>query len=434
MADVESQPASLPKGRLAENIIWLTSLQALNYLLPMATVPYLIRVLGAANYGVMAFAVTFAQYLVILTDYGFNLSATRQVALVRNDRRELEESISAVLIIKCGLLIISLLIMLTVLAIQSRYSQYGNVMAIAFLSVVGTVLFPTWLFQGLQEMRVVTILSAIGRFVCTAAVFLTVHSRQDVGLATLWTVAGIPISGLAAWFVIWKRYGLALGMPSLKALQKALRSGFHVFISSAMGNVLINGAVLVLGLLAPMPVVGVYAAIERIAKAAVMMFAPLTQALYPRTIEHFHASYAEGKQFVIRTGAMVVGLAAVVALGLVALAKFAIVLVCGKAYAPYAPVLRVLAVWLFLGVLNNILGIQYLLASGRYRAYSTCFTIAAATTFMLLFVLVGTHSYMGAAVSVTAGEGLLTLLMAIAILQDRNMIEKLMSNQEENNW
>ena len=77
MDEENLQSVTLPKGRLAENIVWLTSLQALNYLLPMATVPYLIRVLGATEYGVMAFAVTLTQYLVILNDYGFNLSATR---------------------------------------------------------------------------------------------------------------------------------------------------------------------------------------------------------------------------------------------------------------------------------------------------------------------------------------------------------------------
>jgi len=430
MATEESQPVSLPKGRLAENIIWLTSLQALNYLLPMATVPYLIRVLGATNYGVMAFAVTFTQYLVLLTDYGFNLSATRQVALVRNDRNKLEESVSAVLVIKAALLIVSVLIMAVVLAVPSRYSQYGTVMAIAFLSVVGTVLFPTWLFQGLQDMRVVTLLSTVGRLVCTSAIFLTVRSRQDVALATLWTVSAIPISGVTAWFVIRRRYKLALGLPSRQALQTALASGFHVFLSSAMGGVLINGAVLVLSLMTPMHVVGVYAAIERIAKAAVMMFAPLTQALYPRTVEHFHTSYAEGKRFVMRTGAMVVGLAAAVSLILVALARPVILLICGSAFVPYAPVLRVLAVWLFIGVLNNILGIQYLLASGRYRVYSTCFTAAALTTFVLLFVLVRKYSYMGAAVSVTVGEILLTLLMIIVALKSQESPEEFELSRE----
>jgi len=415
MSSTERQPKNLPKGGLGENVIWLTSLQAMNYLLPMATVPYLIRVLGANSYGILSFAVTLSQYFVVLTDYGFNLSATRKIALVRDDRSSLEETVSAVLLIKIGLLAVSAVIVLGFMFVIPKYTPYWKVIAVAFLSVVGSVAFPVWLFQGLQDMRSVMLLSTLGRFFCTGAIFLTVHGSHDVVAATMWTVAGYPVAGMAAWWVIRRSYRLALRVPSMHTIRDAFSSGFHVFVSSVMSNVLINGAVLVMGFTVSMSTVGTYAAIEKIAKAAVMAFAPLTQALYPRTVEHFSRSYREGRLFVVKSGAIVIVLAIAAAFVLFCGAKLAITLVCGRTYAPYYPVLQVLAAWLFFGVLNNILGIQYLLGSGRYRTYSGCFTVSAAMTFLFLFLLVPTHSYMGAAVSVTAGEALLTVLMTVMI-------------------
>jgi len=234
----------------------------------------------------------------------------------------------------------------------------------------------------------------------------------------MWTVAGFPVAGVAAWFVIRRSYRLQLRKPSMKSVREALNSGLHVFISSVMSNALINGAVLVMGFTVAMPIVGTYAAIEKIAKAAVMAFAPLTLALYPLSVEHFGRDHRNGTQFVVRSGAVVIGLATAVALLLVAGAKPAIALVCGPGYAQYYPVLQVLAIWLFLGVLNNILGVQYLLASGRYRAYSGCFTISVGITFLLLFLLVPARPYMGAALSITLGEAMLTILMAVMIGQD----------------
>lgn len=408
----------LPKGRLGENVIWLTSLQAMNYILPMATVPYLIRVLGANSYGVLSFAVILSQYFVVLTDYGFNLSATRTVALVRNDRRSLEETVSAVLLIKVGLLAVSAVLATGVLLLVPKYNPYWQVIAVAFLSVVGSVAFPVWLFQGLQDMRSIMLLTILGRIFCTAAIFITVHGSQDVVFATLWTVAGYPIAGIAAWWVIRRTYRLVLRVPPKQAIYDAFKSGFHVFVSSVMSNVLINGAVLVMGFTVSMSTVGTYAAIEKIAKAAVMAFAPLTQALYPRTVEHFGRGYREGRLFVVKSGAVVILLAIAATLALAGGAKLAITLVCGNAYTRYYPVLQVLAVWLFLGVLNNILGVQYLLGSGRYRAYSSCFTISAVITFLFLFLLVPKHSYMGAAISVTGGEALLTIIMTIMIAKE----------------
>lgn len=418
---------TLPKGSLGENVLWLTALQGLNYLLPLATIPYLIRVLGPKDYGVLSFSVTLSQYLVVLTDYGFNLSATRQIAVQREDRRQLEETISAVLTIKSALLLVSATLLASFVLLVPKYSSYSSALIVAFLSVLGSVAFPVWLFQGLQDMRLVTILTAVGRLICTGAIFLTVHSSRDVLPATLWTVSGFPIAGFVAWFVIHHRYRLGLRIPSRRSIREALQSGFHVFISSMMSNALINGAVLVMGFTVPLPVLGTYAAIEKIAKAGAMGFAPLTQALYPRTAEHFAEGHKQGRMFVLRSGALVLLLGVVASLSLALGAKWILGLICGHGYIQYYPVVRILAIWLFLGVLNNVLGIQYLLGSGRYRAYSVSFTISTVGTFLLLFLLVPSHPYMGAALSVTLGEALLSLLMLLMIVKGNNKIEPVLS-------
>lgn len=424
MGNSETAVNALPKGGLGENVLWLTALQALNYLLPLATVPYLIRVLGAKDYGVLAFSVTFSQYLVVLTDYGFNLSATRQIAIQREDHQKLEETISAVMAIKCVLLVISACLLLLFLLLVPRYDSYAAVLGVAFLSVMGSVAFPVWLFQGLQDMRLVTILTAIGKLICTGAIFITVHSSRDVLSATLWTVSGFPIAGVVGWFVIRHRYPLRLRLPPFRTMCEEVRSGFHVFVSSVMSNALINGAVLVMGFTMPLTVVGTYAAVEKIAKAGAMGFAPLTQALYPRTAEHFAEGHAEGRRFVLRSGLLVLLLASVASISLALSAKWVLRLICGHGYAQYDLVIHILAIWLFLGVLNNILGIQYLLGSGLYRVYSACFTVSTVGTFVFLFLFIPRNPYLGAASAVTLGEALLSLSMAFMIFRGGGKLNK----------
>lgn len=407
---------SLPKGSLRENVLWLTILQVLNYLLPLVTVPYLLRVLGAGDYGLLSFSVTLSQYLVVFTDYGFNLSATRQIALVRDCREKLEETISSVLFVKIFLLLLSTVFLFLFIELVPRYHSHAIVLVLAFLNVIGSVAFPVWLFQGLQDMRLVTTLTAVGRLLCTAALFATVHSSHDLAMATLWTTSGFPIAGFMAWFVIRKRYRLKLYWPSLQSIKNAIQSGFHVFISSVMSNALINGPVLVMGFFSPFAVVGSYAAVEKIAKAGAMGFSPLTQALYPRTAENFTLSARQGRDFVVKTGALVMLLAAIASLAMAFSSKWILQLLYGHAFGQYAWLIHILAVWLFLGVLNNILGIQYLLGSGCYRAYSVCFTLSTVATFILLIILVRRTPFLGAALSVTIGEGMLTFLMMAFII------------------
>lgn len=80
------------RQKLISNVAWLYALQGLNYVLPLAVLPYLVRVLGVERYGLLAFAQAFAQYFVILADYGFNLSATKQIARRRGNRETSPDS------------------------------------------------------------------------------------------------------------------------------------------------------------------------------------------------------------------------------------------------------------------------------------------------------------------------------------------------------
>src|SRR5512138_96708 len=80
------------RKRLVSNVFALSVLQFSYYVLPLITVPYLVRVLGAERFGLLMFAAAFNLYFVTLSDVGFDLSATRAIALCR----ERVESISEI--------------------------------------------------------------------------------------------------------------------------------------------------------------------------------------------------------------------------------------------------------------------------------------------------------------------------------------------------
>src|SRR5579863_4602273 len=65
---------------LIENITSLTLLQGLNYVVPLITLPYLVRVLHPSHFGLLAFAQGIVLYFDFLTDFGFNFSQTRAIA------------------------------------------------------------------------------------------------------------------------------------------------------------------------------------------------------------------------------------------------------------------------------------------------------------------------------------------------------------------
>jgi PST family polysaccharide transporter len=110
------------KKRFLKNFFSLAILQGLNYILPLLTLPYLIRVLGAEKFGLLAFATAIIGYFIVLTDYGFNFTATREVSLNIENNEKLNEIFSSVMIIKFMLFIISLFL-LTILVIAFEHKN-----------------------------------------------------------------------------------------------------------------------------------------------------------------------------------------------------------------------------------------------------------------------------------------------------------------------
>lgn len=110
--------------------------------------PYLVRTIGIANVGLLAFAGAVCTYFQIITDFGFNLSATRQVSINRSNKSILNEIYSSVIYIKIMLSIFCFIALLGLLEIVPQFKENKLVFILTYIGVFGQSLFPVWLFQG----------------------------------------------------------------------------------------------------------------------------------------------------------------------------------------------------------------------------------------------------------------------------------------------
>ena len=68
------------KKELLESFCSLSILNILNLILPLITLPYLVHVIGIEKYGIYSFAYAIIQYILLISTYGFNLSATKLIS------------------------------------------------------------------------------------------------------------------------------------------------------------------------------------------------------------------------------------------------------------------------------------------------------------------------------------------------------------------
>ena len=387
------------------------ALQGLNYIIPLVTLPYLVRVLGIGPFGLISVAQAFAAYFVILTDYGFNFSATRRIAQKHDDLAAVSEIFSAVITIKAAFMVFGLCIMVLILRLVPHFRPDAAVYAVNYGTVIGSVLLPTWLFQGLQDMRTIAILNGITKLASACLLFVFVHSSRDYLVAAALPPLGVLVSGIAGLWICLGRLDLHYKFPRYSQIQEQLADGFHLFVSSASITLYTNTNVFLVGLLAGNVQAGYFSAAEKVVRGVQALLGPITQAIFP----HVSAMKAQSKeralQFLRKTLQVVGAFSLVSSIGLLVFARPVALIIFGSKAAGSIPTLRWIAVLPFVVAVSNILGIQTMIPFRLDRQLSRIYITAGILSLFLSVPLIMRLGSQGAGISVTVIEVLIVLSM-----------------------
>ena len=272
--------ANMHWSKEAKDTVWLMVLQGVNYLAPLLVWPYLMIVLGAEQFGVFSFGVALAQYLMLLVDFGFNLTATKQIALAQGDTKETNRIFSATMTAKILLLAVSAIIVAVVTLIP-MYRAYRAIVWIAWLMVVGNTFSMFWLFQGLGKIRWVAIINAAMKLLILPLTFVLVTAPAHIYIAawiqsTVFLVAGIVT------VVLTRVLNLAwITRITWVEVREQLRSSWSIFLSNAATATYTSLFVVILAYFVSADEVGRYAAAEKIMRCACyLIWIPLSQAYF----------------------------------------------------------------------------------------------------------------------------------------------------------
>ena len=270
-----------PKRNLLENFLSLSALQIVSYMIPLISLPYLSRVLGVEKFGLVFFAFAFMTYFIILTDYGFGLSATREIAVNRHNKNNLSNIFSAVTCLKFIMLIASYIILLIISVFVPKINQNWLVFQLSFLMVIGNALYPVWFFQGMERMKYITFLNILAKLIFLVLIFLFVKQESDYIIVPLLNSLGFLVSGIIGMYFAIKKLGAKLYIPSLKSIKKQFKYSSDFFLSRASVSLVTNTNSFCLGLISSNIMVGYYVAAEKIYQAMQGVCNPINQALYP---------------------------------------------------------------------------------------------------------------------------------------------------------
>jgi PST family polysaccharide transporter len=399
------------RKRLIENFLSLSVLQIANYILPLITLPYLVRVLGPEKFGLIAFSQAFIGYFIILTDYGFNLSATRDISINREDKEKVSEIFSSVMIIKLALMIISLILMSIIIFSFEKFKQDWIVYYLTFGMVVGQVLFPTWFFQGIEKMKYITFLNILAKVIFTVAIFVFVEKTSDYLYVPILNSLGFIIAGILGLWIVFRDFEVNFKFVGLEELKRQLREGWYIFISTVAISLYTISNTFILGLFTNNTIVGYYAAAEKIVKAVQGLLGPVSQTIYPYISKLMNESVELGIKFIRKASVIIGGISFGLSLILFIFAELVINILLGPKYHESVIVLKILAFLPFIIALSNIFGIQTMLTLNYKKEFSNILILASIINIILALIMVPILKHIGISLSVLLSEIFVTISM-----------------------
>ncbi len=351
------------KRILVKNYLLLAIVQGSNFVLPLITFPYLVRVLGVENFGLISFAQAFIAFFGLLTGFGFHLSATREVSIHRDNIEKLKEIFSSIFIIQLSLLIISFIIMSIIVFSVSSFSEEWKIYFLTFTLVIGQVLFPIWFFQGMEKMGYITVLNILIKVVYTVCIFIFVNSESDILLVPLFNGVSMIIIGIISIYFIFKDFKIRFILVSYTVLLDYLKDSSSFFMARASVMVYTVGNTFILGLVSNNTVVGYYSIAEKIFKALQQIYQPLTGVLYPYISKSKNIKLFK-KIFVV---ANIVNVMSIILVYFIAPSLIA--LVAGKEVYESTEIFKILLPSVIVIVPSILLGYPFLAALG-YKKYA----------------------------------------------------------------
>src|SRR5690554_4737397 len=266
---------------LASNFGYLMLLQIAGYVFPLITIPYLARVIGVEGFGKIAFAAAVILWFSTISEWGFNYTATRDVAKNRENPEEINAIFSNVFWARILLSAASFIVLIALIFTIPFFYENRLILLITFLSIPGHILFPDWFFQAMERMKYITILNLLTRTIFTLMIFLFIKEKGDYILQPALLALGSLVSGLIAMYIIIIKWGVTIVKPDWSEVFLTIKRSTDVFVMNIMPNFYFGFSTALLGFVGGISSVGLLDAGRKFSNLANQFMKILSRAFFP---------------------------------------------------------------------------------------------------------------------------------------------------------
>ena len=400
---------------VAQNVLAVGTAQVAIIVVPLITLPYLARVLDRGEFGLVVFVQTFSFLVALLVEYGFNLSATRDVARRRDDPGALARTVAAVQGAKALLAAAAVVISLALWPVVPFFRDDPDLLAYGVVLGILQGYLPVWFFLGVERAQLTALAELTTRLAALVLIVLLVRDESDGELVlAVYTAAAAASVGFTT-ALMYRR--VALLRPTRSASREALRRGRTLFAGTGATALYTGANAFLIGLILPAAQVAIFAAAEKVVRAANRVLGLMAQAVYPRASRLVGRGEAARATRLSHIALLMFGGAALA--GGAVLAAFAdpiVEVVFGSGFDDAVPLMRIMSLVVPLNVIGVVLATQRLLPRGLDRRV-TAILVSASVLNAVLVALAAETSGLRTTAWAVVGVELFVVAASVAALR-----------------
>ena len=361
--------------KIVNNTIMLMIFNIAKIIFPFITLPYLTRVLSTEAYGTVAYVKTVMTYMQIVVDFGFVLSATKDIVKSRENKESLayivgDTLIARVILGAIGFLIVAILsLALPILRENILYT------VLSYVVIFESVFLMDFLFRGLEKMHIITIRFILMKVISTLLTFILIKNDSNILLIPILDILSSTIAIILVFFEM-KKMNIRLKFSGMTNVFNSIKNSFVYFLSNVASTSFNALSTIIIGIYVNATEVAYWSVCMQIIGTIQACYSPISDGIYPEMIR--------SKNIGIVKKALKIFLP-VIGLGCVAtifLAKPVLLILGGEKYLPAVPILQLLTPNLFIGFLSIMFGWPTLGAIGK----ATISTVTSIIVHIILLV------------------------------------------------
>lgn len=384
--------------KLFQNIFFLGLSSSINLLIPILLIPILIGRVGINNYGKYLFIYSIIFYILYITQYGFSLTAVRDISKHKNDNLKIQSIFNNVFNCKIIIFILCTFILsILMIFLKELRNEYILLLSMMFI-IIGDILNPTWFFLGIEKMKFITLIDIFSKISFGLLAYIFIKDEDDYIYIGAYQAIGYIVSGILSYKIAIKLYNIKFKIYPLKHTLNELKKNFAAFFTLVLPLLYVNASTIIMGFYGYNKHITYFDTAYKISNGFVNINQIITNALYP------YVNRKKDVFFISSIFLIICGL--LMSISSYLLSEYIIIKIFGNNLLYSAFLLKILCFSPLLLSIRSAFGINYLMVTGKDKLYMYIAIFSSLFAFFIGFFIIEKYKSLGAAIVVVLAQGI----------------------------